>query len=217
MRHAHFRLLLAATLCVSGGTAKARTGPAADADRDAAAENAAAETAASLDAILDALGLDALAVDMFLKIDGIDGESTARGGHEDWIEIASFGWGESRPSGGTGQGRRRSSASFSDVSVVKKVDAASPNLYLACASGKHYPTAVLEVRKAGSRESYFTIRMEDVLVSSVSVSHSADQAEPIEEISLTYGKIHWEFAPEDKSDPGGKVEASWDLQENKRG
>ena len=162
MRHAHFRLLLAATLCVSGGTAEARTGPAAEAERAAAAENppaetALAETAASLNELLDALGLDALAVDVFLKIDGIDGESTARGGHEDWIEIESFSWVESRPSGGTGQGRRRSSASFSDVSVVKKVDAASPNLYLACASGKHYPTAVLEVRKAGSRESYFTI------------------------------------------------------------
>jgi len=217
MRHAHFRLLLAATLCVSGGTAEASTGPAPEADRDAAAENAPAETAASLDEILDGLGLDALAVDMFLKIDGIKGESTARGGHEDWIEIESFGWGESRPSGGTGQGRRRSSASFSDVSVVKKVDAASPNLYLACASGKHYPTAVLEVRKAGSRESYFTIRMEDVLVSSVGVSHSADQAEPIEEVSLTYGKIHWEYTPQDETGPGGKVEASWDLQENKRG
>jgi type VI secretion system secreted protein Hcp len=222
MRHAHFRLLLAATLCVSGGTAEAWTGPAPEADRDAPAENAAAEssaaeTAASLDEILDALGLDALAVDMFLKIDGIKGESTARGGHEDWIEIESFGWGESRPSGGTGQGRRRSLASFSDVSVVKKVDAASPNLYLACASGKHYPTAVLEVRKAGSRESYFTIRMENVLVSSVSVSHSADQAEPIEEVSLTYGKIHWEYAPQDGTGPGGKVEASWNLQENKQG
>ena len=217
MRHSHFRLLLAATLCVSGGTAEAWTGPAPEADRDAAAENAASGTAPSLDELLEALGLDALAVDMFLKIDGIDGESTARGGHEDWIEIESFGWGESRPSGGTGQGRRRSLATFSDVSVVKKVDAASPNLYLACASGKHYPTAVLEVRRPGSRESYFTIRMENVLVSSVGVSHSAEQAEPVEEVSLTYGKIHWEYAPQDGKGPGGKVEASWDLQENKQG
>ena len=83
MRHSHFRLLLAATLCVSGGTAEAWTGPAPEADHDAAVENAPAdnvpaETAASLDELLDALGLDALAVDIFLKIDGIDGESAAR-------------------------------------------------------------------------------------------------------------------------------------------
>ena len=213
MRHAHFRLLLAATLCVSGGTAEAWTGPAPEADRDAPAENAAAESSASLDEILDALGLDALAVDMFLKVDGIKGESTARGGHEDWIEIESFGWGESRPSGGTGQGRRRSSASFSDVSVVKGVDAASPHLFQACATGKHYSSATLVIRKAGEPFDYFSIRLQDVRVSSVKLSHSEKRDVPMEEITLTYGKITWSYDPQDAK--GGKVETGWDLMANK--
>lgn len=210
MRQAHFRLLLAATLCVSGGTAEAWTGPAPEADGDAAAENAA-----SLDELLDALGLDALAVDMFRKIDGIDGESTARGGHEDWIEIESFGWGESRPSGGAGQGRRRSSATFSDVSVVKGVDAASPRLFQACATGKHYPTAKLVLRKAGEPVDYFSIQLHDVTISSVRLSHSDEREAPMEEITLTYGKITWSYTPQDTR--GGSVDKTWNLEENKPG
>ena len=102
-----------------------------------------------LEVLLAALGIDVLAVDMFLKIEGIDGESTAAGGHVDWIEIESFSWGASRPSTSTGRTRGGGRASFSDMSVVKRIDAASPNLYLACASGKRYPSATLQIRKAG--------------------------------------------------------------------
>jgi type VI secretion system secreted protein Hcp len=209
MRHARSALLLAATLflMVSAG-AWTETVPGT-------AGGPPVERAPALDEILDALGVDALAVDMFLKIEGIEGESTASGGHDAWIEIDSFGWGESRPPGGTGQSRRRSSVTFSDVSVVKKVDSASPHLYLACASGKHYPMAELVVRKAGSGDFYFRIRLEDVLVSSVSVSGSADVAEPIEEVSITYGKIHWEYSPQGDTGPGSNVGTGWDLEANK--
>jgi len=41
------------------------------------------------------------AVDAFLKIDGIKGESTDTS-HKDWIEISSFSWGMSRAIGGVG-------------------------------------------------------------------------------------------------------------------
>lgn len=167
---------------------------------------------------LDLLGLDLVAVDMYLKIDGIEGESTAARGHDDWIVVHSFSWGESRPSSSaTGAARRRSSATFSDVSVVKTVDAASPKLYLACAQGKHFPAAVLEFRRAGSQQAYFTIRMQNVLVSSVSVSNSEGQDVPVEEVTLTYGKIQWEYAPQDGTVPGGNVQAGWDLEAGRGG
>jgi type VI secretion system secreted protein Hcp len=211
MRHARSALLLAATFSLVGSVG-AWTEPVPGTDGDPPFERAPA-----LDEILDALGIDALAVDMFMKIEGIEGESTARGGHDAWIEIDSFGWGESRPQGGTGQSRRRSSVTFSDVSVVKKVDGSSPSLYLACASGTHYPAAELVVRKAGSGDFYFRIRLDDVRVSSVSVSASAEHAEPMEEVGLTYGKIRWEYSPQGDKAPGGNVERSWDLMANKPG
>jgi type VI secretion system secreted protein Hcp len=171
-----------------------------------------------LEALLDALGIDVLAVDMFLKIEGIEGESTAAGGHGDWIEIDSFSWGASRPSTATGRTRGGGRTSFSDMSVVKKVDAASPNLYLACASGKHYPTATLQIRKAGEGPApYMEYRFENVRISSVSVSHSAGHAEPVEEVTLSYGKIVWTYTPADATRRGGSVEKSWNLETNREG
>jgi len=171
-----------------------------------------------LEMLLDALGIDVLAVDMFLKIEGIEGEATAAGdGHDEWIEILSFSWGASSPSTGTGRARGTGRASFSDMSVVKRVDASSPGLYLASASGKRLPSAVLEVRKPGTRVSYYTIRMDNVRISSVSVSSSKDSAEPVEEVTLTYGKISWEYVPPDDAGRGARHEATWDLEANKRG
>lgn len=209
MRHARSALLLAATFFLVGSVG-AWTESVPDAD-----SNPPVESTAALDEILDALGLDALAVDMFMKIEGVKGESTAGRGHDDWIVIESFGWGATRPSGATGQARRRGSTSFSDLSVTKKVDGSSPDLYLACASGKHIPKAELVVRKAGSSEAYFRIVLEDAMITSVGVSHSAGDDVPVEEVSLNYGKIHWEYSPHDDTGPGSGAAAGWDVKAGK--
>ena len=47
-----------------------------------------------------------MALDMFLKLDGIAGESTNKG-HKDEIEVLSFSWGVSNSSEIGAQGRRR--------------------------------------------------------------------------------------------------------------
>jgi type VI secretion system secreted protein Hcp len=93
------------------------------------------------------------------------------------------------------------------------VDAASPHLYQACANGKHYPTATLVVRKAGEPFDYFSIRLQDVRVSSVKLAHSTERDVPMEEVTLNYGKITWSYDPQNAKD--GKVEKGWDLKTNK--
>jgi type VI secretion system secreted protein Hcp len=154
---------------------------------------------------------------MFLKIEGVDGEAETGGrGHEDWIEIVSFTWGASRMPTAAGRARGPGRASFSDMTVVKRVDASSPSLYLASASGRRLPSAVLEVRRPGTGTSYYTIRMEGVRISSVSVSSSKDSAEPMEEITLSYGKISWEYVPSEDAGRGARHEATWDLESNRR-
>ena len=225
MRHARPAVLFAAVLLLAAGTA----GPAAGTPGVAARAHPVAvlspdaspgeQIPLDLETLLDALGIDVLAVDMFLKIDGIEGESTAAGGHADWIEVESFSWGASRPSTSTGRTRRGGRTSFSDMSVVKKVDAASPNLYLACASGKHYASATLQIRKAGGGPMpYMEYRLENVRISSVSVSSSEGSAEPVEEVTLSYGKIVWSYTPQDATGGGsGSVERGWNLEANQEG
>src|SRR5512141_296981 len=72
-----------------------------------------------------------MAFDAFLKIDGVPGESSDDK-HKDWIEVLSYSWGVSQPSSGsasTAGGATAERANFSDFSVVKALDKASPKLF----------------------------------------------------------------------------------------
>src|SRR5690606_28022874 len=103
------------------------------------------------------------AVDMYLKIEGIDGESTDKN-HKDWIEVQSFSWGMSNSAslstgGGTGVGK----AQFIDLKIGKNLDRASPNLFLHGAQGRHIPEVVLVLRRAGAEAyTFFQITLTDV-------------------------------------------------------
>ena len=72
-----------------------------------------------------------MAIDMFLKIDGIQGESTDTH-HSDEIDILSYTWGESQPgtaSSGTGAAAGR--VTMQDFHFTMRVNRASPRLFLA--------------------------------------------------------------------------------------
>jgi type VI secretion system secreted protein Hcp len=108
------------------------------------------------------------AVDYFLKIDGIKGESQDKS-HKDEMDVQSFSWGMAQQGtavkgGGMGAGK----VAVSDLHITKQVDAASPKLLDACATGKHIGSAQLTCRKAGgSAIEYWTIKLTDVLISSI--------------------------------------------------
>jgi type VI secretion system secreted protein Hcp len=75
------------------------------------------------------------AVDYFLKIDGIDGESQDAK-HKNEIDLESFSWGATQ--GGTmafGGGGGAGKVQMQDFHFVMRVNKASPKLFLACANG----------------------------------------------------------------------------------
>src|ERR1700728_1748377 len=108
------------------------------------------------------------AVDYFLKIDGIKGESQDKT-HKDEIDFSWFSWGMAQQGtaakgGGMGAGK----IAVTDIKIVKEVDASSPKLFDACFTGKHIPNAQITCRKAGgSAIEYWTIKLTDLLISSV--------------------------------------------------
>ena len=107
------------------------------------------------------------AVDYFLKIDGIQGESKADK-HKDEIDIQSFSWGATQSGtfavgGGGGAGK----VSMQDFHFTMPDNKASPALFLACAQGDHIKSAILTCRKAGKEQQEFLkVTMSDILVSS---------------------------------------------------
>src|ERR1700709_1149566 len=113
-------------------------------------------------------------VDYFLKIDGVDGESTDDK-HKGEIQLESYSLGHTNAGsfssgGGGGSGK----VAMPDFHFVKKIDKSSPKLHTACATGEHIKTATLVCRKAGKdQQEFLTIVMSPVLVSSFQNGGSA--------------------------------------------
>jgi len=169
--------------------------------------------AATTAILLAAMPLEA-ASDYLLVLDGIAGESTDAK-YPRSIEVESFSFGAANAgttTGGTGGGAGK--VSFSDISFMKRLDKASPLLYLHCAQGKHIPTATLYVRKAGDKPvEYYVVKLTDVLISSVQTSGGGDVV--MESLSLNFSKIEFSYAAQK---PDGSLEtpvkSGWDIAEN---
>jgi type VI secretion system secreted protein Hcp len=157
-----------------------------------------------------------MAVDYFLKIDGIDGES-ADDKHKNDIDVQSFSWGASNAGtmaygGGGGAGK----VSFNDFHFTMGVNKATPKLIQACASGEHIKKAVFIARKAGKKqEEFLTIKFTDILISSYQTGGGHGAEIPNESISFNFSKVEYEYK-EQKADGslGGAITAGWDLKKN---
>lgn len=156
-------------------------------------------------------------VDYFLKIEGIEGESEDQE-HKGWIDVLSWSWGESQTGtmaygGGGGAGK----VSMQDFHFTMRVCKGSPKLIEACASGEHFSNAQLIARKAGkTQQKFLKLKFSDLLVSSYQTGGTGHgDPVPVDQISLNYAKIEYEYAPQDsKGSLTGSVRAGWDLKKN---
>lgn len=160
---------------------------------------------------------EAAAVDYFLKIEGIDGESTSET-HKDQLEIDSFSWGMSNSGsmaagGGGGAGK----VSFSSLKLTTAISKASPKLFEACATGKHFPTATLTLVDSEQRGlEFMKVTLSDVIISSYQTTGMSGDA-PTENFRLNFAKIEYEYTPQ-KADGSmdAPVKAGYDLALNKK-
>jgi type VI secretion system secreted protein Hcp len=160
-----------------------------------------------------------MASDYLLEIEGIKGESNDSK-HKGTIEIDSFSWGETNSGAhATGGGGGAGKVHFQDIHFTTGVNKSSPLLMLACATGQHIKKAQLFVRKqGGDQQEYYTITMEDLLVSSYqSGGHGSSNSVPTDQFSLNFSKIKFEYKPQK---PDGSldsaVSAGYDLKQNKK-
>src|ERR1700737_5208224 len=139
-----------------------------------------------------------MAVDMFIKIDTVDGEAQDSK-HKKEIDVLAWSWGMSNSGsahvgGGAGAGK----VNVQDLSFTKWVDSASPKLMLAACDGKHFKDAVLVVRKAGEKPvEYIKIKMEEVLIWAVSTGAWGGEDRLTENITLNFSKVSLDYTPQD--------------------
>lgn len=159
-----------------------------------------------------------MAIDMFLKLGDVKGESMDSV-HKEEIDIQTMQWGMAQSGsmhqgGGGGAGK----VSMQNLSLRKSLDKASPNLMMACSSGKHYPEATLTVRKAGGSApvEYMIITLKEVMVASYQTDAGNSDETLKEDITLNFGKVEVAYQPQkaDGSKDGGPVKFGWNIREN---
>jgi type VI secretion system secreted protein Hcp len=154
-------------------------------------------------------------VDYFLKVDGIEGESTDAK-HKNEIQLESWSWGESNAGiGHAGGGHGAGKVAMQDFHFVMKMNKASPKLFLACATGEHIPKAVLTCRKAGgTQEEFLKVTMTDLLVSSYQTGGSGhSDIVPTDQVSFNFAKIEFEYKVQnEKGATTGAVKTGYNVK-----
>jgi type VI secretion system secreted protein Hcp len=167
--------------------------------------------------------------DYFLKLDGVPGESQDKT-HKDEIAVLHWSIGAAQPSvassGGTGGGAGK--VKFQDFHITKLVDKASPKLMVACASGQHFTNLLFTARRAGGTQAdYWTMKLQNVLVSSYETNSGFDGSSggavasgdkygmPVESVSFNFGKIDITYNTQNPDGTkGAAIAGGWDLQQN---
>lgn len=164
---------------------------------------------------------EATQVDYFLKIEGIEGESQARG-HQGEIELLSWSWGETNAGvehmiAGVGQAGA-GQPEFADIAVEAYLSKTSPKIMEAVATGQYIPQVVLTgVRQGETQLEYLKITMTDVFARYYQTGGSQSDILPVDNVSFNYQKIEYEFTPQ-KADgtAGSPVKAGYDLKKNQK-
>src|SRR4028119_1769590 len=159
-----------------------------------------------------------MAVDMFLKLEGIKGEA-ADGKHKEEIDVLAWSWGMSQ-SGTThmGSGSGSGKVAVQDLSLTKYVDKSSATLVNHCCTGKHITKGQLIVRKAGDKPlEYITVDLEDIIVTAVSSGGSGGEDRLTENVTLNFGKFKYTYTTQAKDGSGGpKVDFGWSISKNEK-
>jgi len=130
-----------------------------------------------------------MSLDIFLKVDGVPGESHDRA-HADEIDVVSFTWGASNAGGSsTGGGGGAGKVQTDALDIVKRIDKASPKLFLSCASGQHIKQCILAARGTGASSDFMSVKLFDCVIASLIDSGSHDAGTAQETVGIGFAKI----------------------------
>jgi len=158
-----------------------------------------------------------MAVDYFLNLDGVKGEAQDAT-YAGWIDIYSWSFGatQSGSGGHVGGGSGGGKVNMHDITVSKRTDTSSTDLFLKCCNGKHYATAQIVARKAGEKPlEFLKIKLTQVLCTSYQLGGSHGDDTPTESITLNFRTINATYQVQ-KPDGSGQAagDAGWDVAQN---
>ena len=161
-----------------------------------------------------------MAIDAYLQIDGIPGESNDSA-HQGWIELTTAHWGVRQPKSATAStsgGHTAERCEHRTLSISKLVDLASPMLMQTCSAGRTIPKAKLEFMRAdgqGTPVKYYEVELENGLIGNMeqiitegSLLHDS--------VGLKFSRVKWKYTQQ-KIGGGiaGNTAGGWDLSANR--
>ena len=158
--------------------------------------------------IFAALGVVApaeAAVDYFLEVNGVPGESLDAKQAKS-IDVEAFSWGGSVAD-------KKGGVSLNDLNVSKRVDLASPALFQRMVQGTTIPSVELIGRKAGETQFIFLrYCLQDVQVTSIQQSGAGGGDTANENVSFRYGSFSQQYTSQNSDGKSGQtVFAGWNA------
>jgi type VI secretion system secreted protein Hcp len=157
-----------------------------------------------------------MAVDIFLKLDGVKGESRDKA-HSNEIDILVWSWsmsqsGTTHMGGGGGGGK----VAVGDLHFTHYIDNASPTLTKFCCNGKHISKGTLVVRKAGEKPlEYLKIDLEEIIVTSISTGGTGSEDRLTENVTLNFAKFKETYTVQSETgSAGASPDVTWNIVEN---
>ncbi len=145
-----------------------------------------------------------MAVDMFLQIDDIEGESVDSN-HTGHIDVKGWKWsahqeGSAHVGGGAGSGK----ASVEDLVVEMGFEKSSPTIMSWLLSGKPFKKATLTIRKAGGQPlEYIKIIMKKGIVSHMELSGTPSSDFQLVTVALNFAEVEIHYTPQAADGTGG--------------
>lgn len=165
--------------------------------------------------LLSATVAQAAAEDFFLKVPGINGESTSRG-YEGWIQIDSFaeGFVNGASTHGSGTGISAGRTSCQDLHLSKTLDKTSAELAMAVATGHHYAKVYLAAVKTSGETSVEFLRftLVNAVISSVAFAGDSNTSARTETLVLRPAQVEVQYTPQNSDgSPGTPITATVDC------
>ena len=156
-----------------------------------------------------------MAFNAYVNFGDIKGESTDKD-HKDWVVITSYRQSVTQPSvtERTAGGQSAGKATFSEFTITKLLDSATPKLFEAACNGTHIKEVTIELVRANGGPAYLQIKLTDVMIAGFldNAETSGAAQFPTETINMTYGAIEITYTKQ-KPDgtAAGNVTAKWNV------
>lgn len=157
---------------------------------------------------------------IFLKLDGIRGDSSdAR--HRDEIELSSYAQAFRNNAHGHGGGSGVGHVRCGDITVLKNIDRASPDLIMHVTTGRHIREGTITfTRRDGGAQGgidYYIVRLREVFIEAVEQIDPPGDGGLREKLSLKARVFQFTYYPIDaRGGLGAPVTFGWDCVSNQR-